>query len=115
MCRPYGTLTLLSALMREVYKDLMENQTDEETWSWVARDILLDTWTALLQVPAIFFIAALVCALLYLITTYVYDLLSYCAESSFRVWLSVTSFICYLFARKLYYWATIRPGKLLFD
>lgn len=46
--RPYGTLTLLSALMREVYKDLMENQTDEETWSWVARDILLDTWTALL-------------------------------------------------------------------
>ncbi|XP_047982271.1 exportin-4 isoform X3 [Salvia hispanica] len=47
--RPYGTLTLLSALMREVYKDLAENQTDDETWSWVARDILLDTWTTLLQ------------------------------------------------------------------
>ncbi|XP_042013629.1 exportin-4-like [Salvia splendens] len=47
--RPYGTLTLLSALMREVYKDLTENQTDDETWSWVARDILLDTWTTLLQ------------------------------------------------------------------
>ncbi|KAL6501830.1 hypothetical protein OROGR_026963 [Orobanche gracilis] len=47
--RPYGTLTLLSALMHEVYKDLMETQTDEETWSWVARDILLDTWTTLLQ------------------------------------------------------------------
>ena len=53
MCRPYGTLTLLSALMREVYKDLAENQTDDETWSWVARDILLDTWTTLLQVPVI--------------------------------------------------------------
>lgn len=50
MCRPYGSLTLVYALMREVYKDLMENQTDEETWSWVARDILLDTWTALLLV-----------------------------------------------------------------
>lgn len=53
MGRPYGTLTLLSALMREVYKDLTENQTDDETWSWVARDILLDTWTTLLQVPVI--------------------------------------------------------------
>lgn len=50
MCRPYGTLSLLSALMCEVYKDLMENRTEEETWSWVARDILLDTWTALLLV-----------------------------------------------------------------
>lgn len=77
MCRPYGTLTLLSALMREVYKDLMENQTEEETWSWVARDILLDTWTALLQVMQ--FSLALVCALLYLIPTYAHDLLSYCA------------------------------------
>ncbi|KAI3470688.1 hypothetical protein Pfo_027351 [Paulownia fortunei] len=47
--RPYGTLTLLSALMCEVSKDLMDNRTEEETWSWVARDILLDTWTALLM------------------------------------------------------------------
>ncbi|KAK6145319.1 hypothetical protein DH2020_022139 [Rehmannia glutinosa] len=47
--RPYGTLTLLSALMCEVSKDLMENRTDDETWSWVARDILLDTWTTLLM------------------------------------------------------------------
>ncbi|KAL6581173.1 hypothetical protein OROMI_007096 [Orobanche minor] len=46
--RPYGTLTLLSALMCEASKDLMENRTEEETWSWVSRDILLDTWTALL-------------------------------------------------------------------
>ncbi|KAL8533351.1 hypothetical protein ACS0TY_009659 [Phlomoides rotata] len=46
--RTYGTLTLLSVLMCEVYKDLMENHSEEETWSWVARDILLDTWTALL-------------------------------------------------------------------
>ncbi|KAL0349232.1 UNVERIFIED_CONTAM: Exportin-4 [Sesamum angustifolium] len=47
--RPYGTITLLSALMCEVIKDLMENHTEEETWSWVARDILLDTWTTLLM------------------------------------------------------------------
>lgn len=46
--RPFGTISLLSALMAEVVKDLMDNSTDEETWSWVARDILLDTWTTLL-------------------------------------------------------------------
>lgn len=47
--RPYGTVNLLSTLMCEVIKDLMEHYTDEETWSWVARDILLDTWTVLLM------------------------------------------------------------------
>ncbi|KAL2549191.1 hypothetical protein Fot_10721 [Forsythia ovata] len=47
--RPYGTLTLLSVLMSEVIKCLMENLSEEETWSWVARDILLDTWTAFLM------------------------------------------------------------------
>ncbi|XWS57760.1 hypothetical protein CRYUN_Cryun09bG0200800 [Craigia yunnanensis] len=46
--RPFGTLTLLSTLMCEVVKVLMTNNTDEETWSWVARDILLDTWTIVL-------------------------------------------------------------------
>ncbi|KAI5659953.1 hypothetical protein M9H77_28746 [Catharanthus roseus] len=46
--RPYGTLHLLATLMSEVIKDLMENYTEEETWSWVARDVLLDTWTVLL-------------------------------------------------------------------
>ncbi|KAK0602071.1 hypothetical protein LWI29_030074 [Acer saccharum] len=45
--RPSGTLTLLSTLMCEVVKDLMMNNTDE-SWSWEARDILLDTWTTLL-------------------------------------------------------------------
>ncbi|KAL5768135.1 hypothetical protein ACOSQ2_014918 [Xanthoceras sorbifolium] len=45
--RPFGTLTLLSTLMCEVVKDLMMDNT-EESWSWEARDILLDTWTALL-------------------------------------------------------------------
>lgn len=44
----FGTITLLSSLMSEVIKVLMSNVTDEETWSWVARDILLDTWIALL-------------------------------------------------------------------
>ncbi|KAK9735232.1 hypothetical protein RND81_04G192400 [Saponaria officinalis] len=45
---PFGTVTLLSSLMSEVVKVLMATKTDEETWSWVARDILLDTWAALL-------------------------------------------------------------------
>ncbi|KAK6915338.1 Exportin-1, C-terminal [Dillenia turbinata] len=45
---PFGTLTLLSALMCEVLKVLMVRNAEEETWSWVARDLLLDTWTALL-------------------------------------------------------------------
>lgn len=46
--RPFGTLSLLSALMCEVVKDLMTKDMEEEPWSWVARDILLDTWTTLL-------------------------------------------------------------------
>ncbi|XP_021742132.1 exportin-4-like isoform X2 [Chenopodium quinoa] len=45
---PFGTINLLSGLMSEVVKVLMATGTDEETWSWVARDILLDTWTAIL-------------------------------------------------------------------
>ncbi|XP_057550159.1 uncharacterized protein LOC130828285 isoform X1 [Amaranthus tricolor] len=45
---PFGTITLLSSLMSEVVKDLIVTETDEETWSTEARDILLDTWTALL-------------------------------------------------------------------
>ncbi|XP_030511531.1 exportin-4 isoform X2 [Rhodamnia argentea] len=47
--RPFGTFTLLSTLMCEVIKVLMTKAPDEETWSWEARDILLDTWTALLM------------------------------------------------------------------
>ena len=50
MFRPFGTLTLLSTLMCEVVKVLMSTYPEEETWSWEARDILLDTWTALLVV-----------------------------------------------------------------
>lgn len=45
-----GTLTLLCVLMCEVIKNLMTKNSEEETWSWEARDILLDTWTALLVV-----------------------------------------------------------------
>ncbi|KAK4273593.1 hypothetical protein QN277_021966 [Acacia crassicarpa] len=47
--RPFGTLTFLSVLMSEVIKVLMTNVTEEETWSWEARDALLDTWAALLM------------------------------------------------------------------
>ncbi|XP_050143396.1 uncharacterized protein LOC126619158 [Malus sylvestris] len=46
--RPYGTLTFLCVLMSDVVNNLMTNNSEEETWSWEARDILLDTWTALL-------------------------------------------------------------------
>jgi hypothetical protein len=48
--RSFGTLTLLCVLMSEVIKNLMTKNSEEETWSWEARDILLDTWTALLVV-----------------------------------------------------------------
>ncbi|XP_057439544.1 uncharacterized protein LOC130731317 isoform X2 [Lotus japonicus] len=47
--RPIGTLTFLSMLMSEVIKVLMTNNTEEESWSYEARDVLLDTWTALLM------------------------------------------------------------------
>ncbi|XP_054800845.1 uncharacterized protein LOC129304991 isoform X2 [Prosopis cineraria] len=47
--RSFGTLTFLSMLMSEVIKVLMTSNTEEETWSWEARDVLLDTWTALLM------------------------------------------------------------------
>ncbi|GJW68200.1 hypothetical protein Tco_0122624 [Tanacetum coccineum] len=43
-----GLLAHLSALMCEVVKDLMTKDMEEEPWSWVARDILLDTWTTLI-------------------------------------------------------------------
>ncbi|KAK7397353.1 hypothetical protein VNO78_18522 [Psophocarpus tetragonolobus] len=46
--RPIGTITFLSILMSEVIKVLMTSNTEEETWSWEARDVLLDTWTAIL-------------------------------------------------------------------
>lgn len=48
--RPFGALTLLSTLMCEVVKILMSNNSEEEVWSWEARDILLDAWTAILVV-----------------------------------------------------------------
>ncbi|CAN8260467.1 unnamed protein product [Cochlearia groenlandica] len=46
--RPFGTLTLLSMLMGEVVKVLVANNSYDESWSYEARDILLDTWTTLL-------------------------------------------------------------------
>ncbi|MED6185122.1 hypothetical protein PIB30_053961 [Stylosanthes scabra] len=46
--RPFGTLTFLAMLMSEVIKVLMTSNPDEENWSWEARDVILDTWTALL-------------------------------------------------------------------
>lgn len=39
--------------MGEVVKVLLANSNDKETWSYEARDILLDTWTTLLAVSTI--------------------------------------------------------------
>jgi len=36
--------------MSEVIKVFITSNTEDETWSWEARDILMDTWTALLMV-----------------------------------------------------------------
>ncbi|KAJ6292015.1 hypothetical protein OIU76_023999 [Salix suchowensis] len=46
--RPFGTLAFLSTLMCQVVKVLLTKNCEEGTWSWEARDILLDTWTILL-------------------------------------------------------------------
>ncbi|KAG6737412.1 hypothetical protein POTOM_058932 [Populus tomentosa] len=46
--RPFGTLAFLSTLMCQVIKVLLTKNCEEGTWSWEARDILLDTWTTLL-------------------------------------------------------------------
>ncbi|KAK9140443.1 hypothetical protein Scep_010124 [Stephania cephalantha] len=46
---PFGTLSLLSSLTCEVVQARATSDTTEETWSWIARDILLDTWIVLLE------------------------------------------------------------------
>ncbi|KAG0575366.1 hypothetical protein KC19_VG340300 [Ceratodon purpureus] len=51
--RSVGTLSLLAFLTREVIKAREQNGKEEDTWAVEALDILLDTWTVLLQ-PADF-------------------------------------------------------------
>lgn len=68
-------------LMGEVVKVLMANSTDEETWSYEARDILLDTWTTLLAVSMvkIYFITA----------ASIYNIMHHCVyETLCHIWLS---------------------------
>jgi hypothetical protein len=48
--RSLGTLSLLASLTREVIKAREQNGKEEDTWAVEALDILLDTWTVLLQV-----------------------------------------------------------------
>lgn len=48
--RSIGTLSLLASLTREVIKAREQNGKEEDTWAVEALDILLDTWTVLLQV-----------------------------------------------------------------
>lgn len=50
MYRSLGTLSLLASLTREVIKAREHNGKEEDTWAVEALDILLDTWTVLLQV-----------------------------------------------------------------
>jgi hypothetical protein len=49
-CRSVGTLSLLASLTREIIKASDPADSEEETWTSKALDILLDTWTVLLQV-----------------------------------------------------------------
>jgi hypothetical protein len=51
--RSVGTLSLLASLTREIIKASDPADSEEETWTSKALDILLDTWTVLLQ-PADF-------------------------------------------------------------
>lgn len=51
-CRSVGTLSLLASLTREVIKAGDLNGKEEDTWAGEALDILLDTWTVLLQVKS---------------------------------------------------------------
>ncbi|XP_068654484.1 uncharacterized protein [Aristolochia californica] len=46
---PFGTVSLLSALTCEVVKIYVAQANEEETWSSEALDILLDTWSNILQ------------------------------------------------------------------
>lgn len=50
LCRPYGTVNLLSALTSEAVKSVLNNQSEEETWGIDSLDILLETWNVLLGV-----------------------------------------------------------------
>lgn len=50
MCRPVGTLNLLASLTCEIIKASGAQNNEEETWTGEALDILLDSWTVLLQV-----------------------------------------------------------------
>ena len=50
VCRPYGTVNLLSALTSEAVKSVLNNQSEEETWGIDSLDILLETWNVILGV-----------------------------------------------------------------
>lgn len=50
ICSFFGIIVLLFVLMSEVFKVFMINNIDEEIWSWVVRDILLDIWIVFLAV-----------------------------------------------------------------
>ncbi|XP_058101583.1 uncharacterized protein LOC131245863 isoform X3 [Magnolia sinica] len=47
--RPFGTISLLSALTCVVVRANAANDNEEETWNSDALDILLDTWNVLLE------------------------------------------------------------------
>lgn len=103
MFRPFGTLSLLSNLMCEVVKVLMMNNTEEGTWSWEARDILLDTWTTLLVVcnfiPLEYFFI-------------IFIFLPYACNKTTFFFLTLFQFICqYPFQRLLLLWFSLNLGN----
>lgn len=64
-------------LMGEVVKVLMVNSTDEETWSYEARDILLDTWTTLLAVSMV--------KIYFTTTAYIYNIMHLCVYETLAI------------------------------
>lgn len=72
--------------MGEVVKVLLANSNDKETWSYEARDILLDTWTTLLAVSTIFdFFFKL---------TYIYNIMHGCVHETLWPYLVLFVLIC---------------------
>lgn len=74
--------------MGEVVKVLLANSNDKETWSYEARDILLDTWTTLLAVSTVkifFFLKT---------ATYIYNIMHGCVHETLWPYLVSFGLLC---------------------
>lgn len=68
-------------LMGEVVKVLMVNSTDEDTWSYETRDILLDTWTTLLAVSTV--------KIYFNTAAYIYNIVHHCVHETLWPYLAL--------------------------